>query len=219
MKKQLILFVLLIVILFSSGCITSETVKETREKVLVTEVTDGDTITIQGGIRVRLLGIDAPEKNEKFYSDSQKWLQNLLLFKEIELESDYEDKDRYNRLLRWVWLEDKLVNEQLVMEGLAIAKFYENNEKYQNRIANAEAFAIKEKKGLWLQINQNFTEKKEEIKTIDEDCPYVASKNSDKFHVSTCSFAARIKKENKICFSSREEAIKRGYTACSICKP
>ncbi|MFH1761266.1 MAG: thermonuclease family protein, partial [bacterium] len=51
-----------------------------------------------------------------------------------------EDKDRYNRLLRWIWFEDKLVNEQLVFEGLAIAKFYENNEKYQNQIGKKTSF-------------------------------------------------------------------------------
>ena len=50
-------------------------------------------------------------------------------------------------------------------------------------------------------------------------CNYVASKNSDVFHRISCSYVQAIKPENKICFSTREEAIGSGRRPCSVCKP
>lgn len=45
------------------------------------------------------------------------------------------------------------------------------------------------------------------------ECPYVGSRNSDKYHLATCAVAKRIKPENRVCFASKEEAEKRGYIA------
>ncbi|MFA5871149.1 MAG: hypothetical protein WC858_00330 [Parcubacteria group bacterium] len=50
-----------------------------------------------------------------------------------------------------------------------------------------------------------------------KNCPYVASKNSNKYHLASCQWAARIKSENKICFSSEEEAKNRGYQGAKCC--
>lgn len=44
-------------------------------------------------------------------------------------------------------------------------------------------------------------------------CPLVGSRNSNKYHVATCAVAKRIKPENRVCFSSKEDAEKRGYVA------
>lgn len=48
---------------------------------------------------------------------------------------------------------------------------------------------------------------------------YVGSMNSDKFHRPSCKWAQNIKDENAIWFSSKEEAVQKGYTACKTCKP
>jgi hypothetical protein len=50
-----------------------------------------------------------------------------------------------------------------------------------------------------------------------KNCPYVASKNSNKYHLASCQFAQKIKPENKICFSSQEEAQKRGFQGAKCC--
>jgi hypothetical protein len=56
------------------------------------------------------------------------------------------------------------------------------------------------------------------ISEIDnKNCPYVASKNSNKFHLASCQWAKRIKPENRICFSNREEAEKKGYQGAKCC--
>jgi hypothetical protein len=53
--------------------------------------------------------------------------------------------------------------------------------------------------------------------TETKNCPYVASKNSNKYHLASCQFAAKIKPENKVCFSSAEEAQKRGFQGAKCC--
>lgn len=50
-----------------------------------------------------------------------------------------------------------------------------------------------------------------------QKCAFVASKNSNKYHLSTCQFAQKIKPENRICFSSKEEAESRGYQGAKCC--
>jgi hypothetical protein len=51
----------------------------------------------------------------------------------------------------------------------------------------------------------------------NQKCAFVASKSSNKYHLPTCQFAKKIKPENKICFSSKEEAEKRGYQGAKCC--
>ena len=60
-------------------------------------------------------------------------------------------------------------------------------------------------------------QKTEAPTTEPQTCSFVASKNSDKYHLASCQWAARIKPENKICFSSTEEAQKRGYQGAKCC--
>jgi len=55
------------------------------------------------------------------------------------------------------------------------------------------------------------------ITTENNKCAFVASKNSDKYHLATCQWAEKIKAENKLCFSSSDEARKRGYQPAKCC--
>lgn len=59
--------------------------------------------------------------------------------------------------------------------------------------------------------NQNQTN------TENQKCAFVASKNSNKYHLASCQFAQKIKPENKICFPSAEEAVKSGYQGAKCC--
>jgi endonuclease YncB( thermonuclease family) len=94
------------------------------QTVLVTQVVDGDTITVEGGQQVRLIGIDAPERDEDCYAEAKENLKSRILHKEVDLEKDITDKDQYGRSLRYVWLGNKLVNAEIVRAGVAIAKSY-----------------------------------------------------------------------------------------------
>lgn len=119
-----------------------------KQKSVVTNVIDGDTIVIQGGDRVRLLGIDAPEKNETFYKESKARLEQLIENKEVMLEREGDNKDRYSRLLRYVFLNDTNINLLLVQEGYAICYFYDKS-KYQSQCRALEEEARNDKIGRW----------------------------------------------------------------------
>ena len=161
MMKTLYILSLCIMLIGLSGCLNAEydvsepvenTGVSTRTFALVTEVVDGDTITVSGGERIRLIGIDAPETDEQYYEESKAYLKDKILYQEVELESDITNKDVYGRSLRYVWFNNELLNAEIVREGLAIAKQYDPDTKYENEIAEAESEAIGRQVGLWADI-------------------------------------------------------------------
>ena len=123
---------------------------------MVTKVIDGDTVVVEGGEHIRLLGIDADESGSDCYQEAKKRLEELVLNQEVRLEKDVSDVDQYNRCLRYIFLPaeasaeaglDENINLKLVKEGLAIARFYQPDVKYQEEIAQAEEEAISQEIG------------------------------------------------------------------------
>jgi len=134
------------------------------EKAIVTKVLDGDTIIIEGGYHIRFLGIDADESGYPCYESAKSRLEELILNKEVRLEMDKTDVDQYDRCLRYVFFSDQNIDLQLVEEGLAIARFYPPDVKYQKEIIQAEEDAIKNKIGCkWSQGGAVIEEKKNEF--------------------------------------------------------
>lgn len=120
----------------------------------VVRVIDGDTIEIEGGVKVRLIGIDTPELRQSgdsgcFGQEAKNYLSNLILGQRIGLEKDVSEVDRYGRLLRYVYLEDELINDALVRNGYARVSTYPPDVKYQQRFLDSEAYARQESLGLW----------------------------------------------------------------------
>lgn len=113
--------------------------------VFVSKIIDGDTI-VAGGEHIRLLGIDADERGYECYDEAKKILEDWILDREVSLEKDKTDKDQYGRLLRYVILDGKNINIQLVENGFAVARFYRDR-KYQEEILNAENRARMDKIG------------------------------------------------------------------------
>jgi len=116
-------------------------------KVIVTKVIDGDTVVVEGGYHIRLLGIDADESSYPCYDVAKSRLEELILNKKVRLEKDVTDVDQYDRCLRYVFLDDQNIDLQLINEGLVIARFYPPDLKYQNEITEAEKTAIDGKVG------------------------------------------------------------------------
>jgi len=136
--------------------VTQENQEQTNPSIsekeyFVERVVDGDTIVLSSGERVRYIGIDAPEidDNACYSQESKQKNQELVEGKQVKLEKDVSDKDRYGRLLRYVYIDDQMVNELLVKEGIAIAKEYPPDVKYQNRFLELEAEAQKNQLGRW----------------------------------------------------------------------
>ncbi len=120
----------------------------------VIRVIDGDTIIIEGGYRVRYIGIDAPEiypDLEAFGSEAWQANRRLVEGKEVRLERDVSETDKYGRLLRYVWVDDILVEAELVRQGLARAKAYPPDTKYQEYLEQMQAEARETGRGMWLK--------------------------------------------------------------------
>ncbi len=107
--------------------------KNYEKDLVVKSVIDGDTIELYNGEIIRLICIDTPEEGTGGFEEARLFLESLVLNKEVKLESDVDDKDKYNRSLRYVYVEingnEIFVNKELVKYGLAKAYRYGNDTK------------------------------------------------------------------------------------------
>ncbi len=126
----------------------------------VSEVVDGDTLRVRLGDAietVRLVGIDAPERSHpslgrEFMGDeAAEYLSSLCLGRTVRMERDREERDRYNRLLRYVFLtppDGRLLNLEMVRAGMA--RVYQRYPfSRRETFLSAERLARKEGKGVW----------------------------------------------------------------------
>ena len=126
---------------------STEDAEELVEKTIfiVSKVIDGDTVELGTGEKVRLLGINTPERGQPYYEESKKRLKELIEGKEVTLEKDITDKDQYGRLLRHVFLDNENVNTKLVREGLATVYTISPNVKYDKELGDAWSECLDEK--------------------------------------------------------------------------
>ena len=117
--------------------------------VIVTRVVDGDTIVVEGGETIRLLDIDTPEKGEPCAANATQRLKQLVDSKEVALVSGVENKDKYSRLLRYVFVNDTMINLVLVREGLANLYIFNRDPRYYDYFIQAEQAAKKENLCVW----------------------------------------------------------------------
>lgn len=117
----------------------------------VTRVVDGDTLICSEVGRVRLIGMDAPERNQPpFGVQSRSALLGLVpVGTTVNLEQDLEPRDRYGRLLAYIWRDGKLVNWILVRQGWAVVATWPPNVQYADRLREAQQLAREARLGLW----------------------------------------------------------------------
>jgi micrococcal nuclease len=124
-------------------------------RAIVVSVHDGDTVTLAGGARVRLLQIDTPELGSgECYSRAARTalIQLVPLGSAVTLQADpaLDRVDRYGRLLRYVWRAGTNVNLRLVREGAAAPYFYRGDRgRYADALMAAARGAKSARRGLW----------------------------------------------------------------------
>lgn len=125
----------------------------------VVRVVDGDTFIINYNgkeERVRLIGVDTPEsvhpneeKNTAFGKKVSNFSKEKLTNKEVQIEFDVSQRDKYGRLLCYVYVDGQMYNKLLLEEGLAKVATYPPNIKYVEDFTKIQKEARENKKGMW----------------------------------------------------------------------
>jgi len=157
-----ILFI--IIALFNATYLNPADKKDKYVYYYVKKVVDGDTFWIddgsQKGLKIRLIGVDAPEsKNSRtkemayFGREASDYLTSLIAERKVRLEYDVGQFDKYGRTLAYVYLEDgTFVNATLVKNGYATVMTVPPNVKYADTFLKLERKARNQKSGLWRDI-------------------------------------------------------------------
>lgn len=191
----------------------------------VTRVVDGDTVYVNFASgkqeKVRFTGVDTPELTreiEPYGKKAAAYTRSRLDGRNIWLEMDVQERDRYGRLLAYIWLDQpesdngkevraKMFNAELHLEGYAQVMTIPPNVKYADHFVKYQREARNAGKGLWGLVREDIEEY------------YVASKNSNKFHRPDCKWGQKIVPRNLIRFNSVDEAFDAGYEPCKVCRP
>ena len=121
----------------------------------VVKVIDGDSLKVQKNgelVEVRLYGIDTPEYKQAFSNKAKQFTKRMAYGKLVRIEK--KDIDRYGRVVGLVMIREKLLNSELVREGLAwYYPRYCLSQPVCNELQEFERLARKERRGLWRDTN------------------------------------------------------------------
>lgn len=129
--------------------------QQLKNNMVITRVVDGDTVEVENGIKIRYIGINSPETKdprkrvECFGVEAYEFNKSLVEGKNATLEKDVSETDKYGRLLRYVWVEEKFINEEMVKQGFASIATYPPDVKYYKRLLDAQNYAKNNQLGLW----------------------------------------------------------------------
>ena len=203
----------------------------------VVRVVDGDTIAVDvdGTLeRVRYIGMDTPETVhprkpvECFGKEASAKNAALVGGKRVRLERDVTDRDRYGRLLRYVWVDDVFVNLELVREGFAMVSTYPPDVEHTDAFVAAQKEAREANRGLWKSCPVEAAPEKPRAsatppKGLEEGCTIKGNINArgDKiYHRPDCPSYARTKIDEgagQRWFCSPAEAEAAGWRVAKNC--
>src|SRR5215831_5176098 len=147
------MLLLLLLPLIAAGAVSAGTIEGT-----VVRVVDGDTIYVQLADRVekiRYIGVDAPELHHPLKGEEPGGREatavnrRLVAGRHVRLELDVRTRDRYGRLLAYVWVGDTMINAELVRRGYAQVMTVPPNVKYQEMFVTLQRQARDAHRGLW----------------------------------------------------------------------
>ena len=195
----------------------------------VTRVVDGDTIEIEGGEKVRYIGVDTPETVDPrkpvqcFGIEASKKNKELVEGKTVRLGKDITDRDKYSRLLRYVWVDDLFVNLELVKQGFANSYSYPPDIKYQKEFLAAETEAREAQRGLWKACPVVATPTINVQETPKSGCDIkgnISTSGEKIYHLPGCGSYTKTQideKRGELWFCSEKEAREAGWRKALNC--
>jgi len=146
-----LLFIIIIAIVLS-GCYESD---YSNYNFKVVYIYDGDTVKLSNGEKVRYIGIDTPEMNynnppaEYFAQEAKEYNAKLVLGKKVKLEFDVVKRDKYGRLLAYVYIDGKHISQDMIERGFAKVLMIPPNLKFADYFLTLQNLAKEEKRGIW----------------------------------------------------------------------
>lgn len=207
----------------------------------VVDITDGDTITVisdRKQFKVRLAGIDAPEKGQDYSDSAKKYLSKLLFNQTIKLEGS--KRDRNGRLIAKVFIDTRDVGLMMIQNGLAwhFTK-YANDQSPSDRVLynNAEASSRRNSLNLWRYPNPvapwdyraggsantpRPTPRQTETARTGAIASYpngqiIGNKSSMIYHLPSCPSYDKVSQRNRVYFRTAQEAERAGYRVARNC--
>ena len=145
-----------IFLLYGSKGISSQNAGRSADSVRTDKIYDGDTVgaVVNGSFeKIRLLGIDAPEMEQRPWGRKSRDCTGALLkasTSRVSLEYDLEQRDKYGRILAYIWIQDgRMLNEEMLKNGFAVLFTCPPNVKYVVRFRAAQDKARDNKIGIW----------------------------------------------------------------------
>ena len=163
MKKKVLCFLFLIMFLFPINVDANE-----KKEVKFSSCIDGDTarfIMDKKEIKVRFLAIDTPETNhpkkgeEPYGREAKEYTCDKITNAqkiELEFDDDSDEKDKYNRYLAWVYVDDSLLEEELVQNGLAKVAYLYGDYTYTDKLKETEEEAKENKVGMYSDVDNSY---------------------------------------------------------------
>ncbi len=179
------------------------------DRFTVVRVIDGDTVELLGGDRLRLLAIDTPERGEAYHDEAAAMLERLALGRRGRIEFADRRRDRYGRLLGYLYIDSLFVNRAILDSGLGYVYLFKDNDLSASCIAElieAQSGAIDRKVGLWSIPHE-------------PEAYYVVRQGSFRLHRPNCESVRDLKPGEYVIFKTREEGLRAGYSPCRNCKP
>ncbi len=182
---------------------------EPSRRFHVVRVTDGDSMRLTGGERLRLASIDAPEEGEPFYDSATTYLASLAEGRDLELQFPQQRRDKYGRLLAWAFVDSLFLGEQMLRSGLAYLLLFRQSDYHHpliQRLLEAQRQAIDGRRGLHGLLRE-------------PESHYVAASTGLRFHRPVCRTIRGLKPAESRVFEDRETPLREGLAPCRICRP
>ncbi len=172
------------------------------EPVTVKRVIDGDTVVLNDGRKLRLVGMNTPERKRPLYKEATEALRKLVEGKQLTLRYDVERIDHYRRSLGYLYSGDLFVNGEIVRQGLAYCYTWKPNVEQRDELLVLQKEARAANRGLWA------------LDLPPAASNYVAGRSSHRFHRENCK---RAPKRTALSWPDRNHALDEGLNPCEDC--
>lgn len=183
-------------------------VEEAPDWLEIERVRTGNTVILKHGEKLVYRGAQAPTEGQSLFDEARKRNEALLKDQKVRVRYEHDsERDKKDRLLGYVFVNKKLINAELIREGLAYARITSDMTRFNKELLAAASEARNARRGIWAQP----------APTIDSE--YWADPKHGLFHRVSCAEKSKAKAERIQTTKSRDDSFARGWAPCEDCNP